>query len=271
MQRTDWEQLSRPTREAIEAHTGPVRGAATALAGQNSAIAALLDTDAGRVFVKGLRTEHPMAVAQRREMAVNPYVSPLSPQLLWHTEADGWTLLGYQAAAGQHADYTPGSPDLPKVVDVMRRLASVWCPALPQLKRAEKRWAAYMNPADLSLLHGDTLLHTDYAPDNVLIDGDQVRLIDWAWPTLGAPFIDPCCLIVRLIFAGHTPAQAEASVAAAEAWRHAPARSIDAFAAALSKMWDEIASTAPSAWKRQMAAAAYAWREHRADQRTTVS
>jgi hypothetical protein len=271
VQRTHWEQLSSPTRQAIEAHTGPVRDAVTASAGQNSAIAALLDTDAGRVFVKGLRTEHPMAAAQRREMAVNPYVSPLSPQLLWHTEADGWTLLGYQAATGQHADYTPGSPDLPKVVDVMRRLASVWCPALPQLKRAEKRWAPYMEPTDLGLLHGDNLLHTDYAPDNVLIDGDQARLIDWAWPTIGAAFIDPSCLIVRLIFAGHTAAQAEACVAAAEAWQDAPARSVDAFAAALDKMWGEIASTDPSAWKRRMAAAARAWREHRAGNGTNRS
>jgi hypothetical protein len=264
MQRTDWEQLSSPTREAIEAHTGPIRSAITASAGRNSAIAALLETNAGRVFVKGLPTEHPMAAAQRREVAVNPYVSPLSPELLWHTEADGWTLLGYQAATGRHADYAPGSPDLPKVVDVMRRLALIWCPALPQLKRAEKRWAAYMDPADLRLLHGDTLLHTDYAPDNVLIDDAEARLIDWAWPTLGAAFIDPCCLIVRLIFAGHAPEQAEACVGPAEAWQAGSTRSVDAFAAALARMWSEIANSDASSWKQQMAASAQTWQAHRA-------
>lgn len=263
MQRTDWEQLSSRTREAIEAQTGPVRGATTASAGQNSAIAALLQTDAGRVFVKGLPTEHPMAAAQRREMAVSPYVTPLSPELLWHTEADGWTLLGYRAATGNHADYTPGSPDLPKVIDVMRRLALIWCPALPQLKRAEKRWAAYMTPADLNLLRGDTLLHTDYAPDNVLIDGAEARLVDWAWPTLGAAFIDPCCLIIRLISAGHTAEQAEACVSTTAAWQDAPDHSINAFAQALAGMWNQIADADPTPWKQHMATAARSWQAHR--------
>lgn len=117
MQRTDWEQLSEPIRQAIEACTGPVYAATTAPSGKNSSIAALLETRAGSVFVKGLRTEDPRAAAQHREAAVSPYVSLLSPELLWHTEIDGWSLLGFRAAAGRHADYSPGSTDLPKVVD----------------------------------------------------------------------------------------------------------------------------------------------------------
>lgn len=37
MRRTDWEELSSSTRKAIEAHTGPARGAVTASAGQGVA------------------------------------------------------------------------------------------------------------------------------------------------------------------------------------------------------------------------------------------
>ena len=263
MHRTDWDQLTAPVRAAIERRTGRVRTARTAPAGKNSAIAAVLGTDGGPVFVKGLRVEDPRVVSQEREAVVSRYVSALSPQLLWHTEVDGWNLLGFRAAPGRHADYSPGSADLPKVVDAMRRLALLWCPGLPQLKRAEQRWAAYADENDLHLLRGDTLLHTDYSPDNVLVDGGAARLVDWAWPTLGAGFIDPSCLVVRLIFAGHTPEQAEAHVGAIPAWSDATTRAIDTFSAILARMWTHIADSDPNPWKRHMAESARSWEAHR--------
>src|SRR5262245_61795767 len=119
MQRTDWEQLTAPVRAAVESRTGSVHSARTAAAGKNSAIAALLGTDDGLVFVKGLRVDDPRAACQGREAAVSRYVTALSPELLWRTETDGWDLLGFRAAPGRHADYAPGSPDVPKVVDAM--------------------------------------------------------------------------------------------------------------------------------------------------------
>jgi len=108
----------------------------------------------------------------------------------------------------------------------------------------------------------DTLLHTDYAPDNILIHGSHAWLIDWAWPALGAAFIDPCCLIVRLVFAGHTPAQAESCVAGTAAWQAAPANAVDVFAGGLATMWTEIADADPAPWQQQMAASARAWLSH---------
>jgi hypothetical protein len=201
--------------------------------------------------------------SQEREAAVSPYVNSLSPELLWKTEVDGWNLLGFRATPGRHAEYSPGSADLPKVIDALRRLALLWCPDLPQLKRAERRWEGYVDEADLSLLRGETLLRTDYSPDNVLIDGPAVRLIDWAWPTLGAAFIDPSCLVVRLIFAGHTPEQAEACVMPAAAWHDAPTRGVNIFATALARMWIQIAEVDPNPWKRRMAASARSWEAHR--------
>lgn len=264
MQRTDWDRLSAGVRAAVEDRTGPVRAARTAPAGRNSSVAALLATDDGPVFIKGLRLDDPRAAAHDREEAVARYVTPLSPPLLWRTEVDGWDLLGFRAAPGRHADYRPGSADLPKVVDAMRRLALLWCPDLPQLKRAERRWAAHVDPTDLPMLRGDVLLHTDYSSDNVLIHGSTARLIDWAWPTLGAGFIDPGCFIVRLIHAGHTPVKAEAWVADLPAWTDAPPRGVDVLAGALARMWGQIADTDPTPWKRQMADAARAWQDHRA-------
>jgi len=139
------------------------------------------------------------------------------------------------------------------------------CPELSQLKRAEQRWATHVDrPDEVVLLAGETLLHTDYSPDNVLIHGPHARLVDWAWPTRGAAFIDSACLIVRLIFAGHTAAQAEQHVASLPAWRSAPARGLDVFASALARMWVQIAEADPSPWKTGMARSANAWRAFRA-------
>jgi hypothetical protein len=262
--RIDWDELDPSVRAVIQTKTGPVLAARTAAEGKNSHLAALLDTPSGTFFVKGLRKDHPGVVTQQREAAVNPFVRPLSPALLWQTENTAWHLLGFEYAPGRHADYSPGSPDLPKVFDAMARLAQLPCPDMAPLKRAERRWAAYVDdPADLTLLAGDTLLHTDYNPYNVLIHDGSALLIDWAWPTKGAAFIDPACLIVRLIFAGHTPAEAEATVTELPAWTTAPRCAIDVYAIAVSHMWAEIAEADPTPWKKEMRSAAKVWRTYR--------
>jgi hypothetical protein len=258
--RTHWDELAPDARAAIERRTGPVQAAYTASAGKNSALAVILTTARGSVFVKGRRRGDPGVVSQGREAAISPYVYPVCPALLWRTEVDEWNLLGFEHTPGRHADYTPESDDLPKVVAAIRQLGALTCPDLPHLKRAEQRWAAYVDDGDdLGLLSGDALLHTDYSPDNVLINGPVARLIDWAWPTKGAAFIDPACLVVRLVFAGHIPAQAESQVAALPGWSKASPRAIDVFATALARMWAQIADADPSPWKRQMAASAESW------------
>jgi hypothetical protein len=86
---TDWEQLEEPVRLAIEARTGRVRAARTVSAGLNSQLATVLDTDAGTVFVKGLRVDHPGVVRQAREAMINPFVRTVAPRLLWHDRAAG--------------------------------------------------------------------------------------------------------------------------------------------------------------------------------------
>ena len=62
MRHTDWDELEAPVRLAIEARTGRVRAVRTVNAGLNSQLAVVLDTDAGWVFVKGLRVDHPGVV-----------------------------------------------------------------------------------------------------------------------------------------------------------------------------------------------------------------
>lgn len=261
--RLAWHLVPETVRVAVEDSTGPVLCARDSLAGQSSAIAVVLSTASGVVFVKGLQKNDPAAVAQDREAAVNPYVRAISAPLVWQIDVDGWILLGFDYIEGRHADYRPGSADVARVVATMQHLGSLPAPNLPQLKRAEQRWSTYLG-ADAALLRGETLLHTDYNPYNVLVDGDTARLVDWAWPTLGAPFIDFCCLIVHLMMAGHTASEAEGQVRGLPAWQRAPRDGVNTFAAALARMWTEIADADPgTAWKQTAAGAALAWAEYR--------
>jgi hypothetical protein len=133
-----------------------------------------LDTDAGVVFIKGLCADHPGAVRQGREAMINSHVEQLPPRLLWHDQAAGWDVLAFEYITGaRHADYRPGSPDLPRVIDAMHQLAAISCPDLP-VKQARQRWAAYVDrEADLDLLDGDALLHTDFNPLNILFGPDR--------------------------------------------------------------------------------------------------
>jgi len=261
--RIDWYDLPRTTRHAVEQHTGPVRSARTVSAGQNSAVAALLTTQAGTMFVKGLHRDYARRWNQDMEAMINPHITHLAPRLLWRVQ-DEWDLLGFEAIRGHHASYQPGSPDLPKVVEAAAELGSIACPDLP-VKRAEHRWRDYVtDPSQLRMLAGNQLLHTDFNPLNVLISDDQAVLIDWAWPTRGAGWIDPACFILRLIAHGHTIQSAETVVCDLPAWQTAPAEGIAIFAQACGRMWHEIASANPISWTQHMAEASDEWATARA-------
>ncbi|MEV0379825.1 hypothetical protein [Nonomuraea sp. NPDC050643] len=264
--RIDWDDLPEQTRAAVEKHTGTVLDARTVAEGLNSAVALLLSTDTGDVFVKGLRRDYPRQWTQDMEWMIGKHLGGVAPRTLWRTEDDPeWDLLGFEAVASRHATYQPGSSDLALLLTTMRILGTIACPQVP-MKTAENRWKPYMaTPDDAGLLVGDRLLHTDYNPLNVLIaeDGRGALLIDWAWPTRGAGWIDPACLIVRLIADGHTARQAEHVVASLPAWQGAPAEAVNAFADASTRLWQEIADRDPVSWTGRMAEAAHEWADHR--------
>ncbi len=58
MRRTNWDELSDDVRDAIQSLTGPVLSERTVTEGLNSALAVVLHTSTGLVFIKGLRTDH---------------------------------------------------------------------------------------------------------------------------------------------------------------------------------------------------------------------
>ncbi|MEU7200233.1 aminoglycoside phosphotransferase [Streptomyces sp. NPDC045470] len=247
---------------AIAEATGPVLKAEPLTSGFNSEIAARIHTEHGLVFVKGLRADHPRVWTQQREADINPHVQGIAPRLLWRLQPIGWDLLGFEYADGHHADYAPGSPDVPLVAATLRRLGQVPCPDLP-IKTMPDRMTAYTGHPEL--FAGDALLHTDWNNTNVLVDHDRVCLVDWAWASRGAGWIDPALWTIWLIAGGHMPDQAERWVADVPAWTAAPREAVDAFSQASARLWQEIARQSPNAWTQRMEAAATAWERHRND------
>ena len=159
------------------------------------------------MFAKGLPSGHRRVITQAREAAVAPLVRDISPALLWHFDEAGWNVLGYEYAPGRHADYTPGSPDLDRLVQLMDALSAIKVTDDPgPFKRAEDRWKPYLDdPRLASVFAGPVLTHSDWTPDNVLVSEYRAWLIDWAWPTLGAAWTDPACWVLRLMASGgHT-------------------------------------------------------------------
>jgi hypothetical protein len=264
VQHTDWDQVAGPVRRAVEKRTGPIRSVATVTAGMNCELAAILETESGLLFLKGLPEDHRGAARQDREALINPYVQPLSPRLVWQEKAAGWNLLAFECVDGaRHADYSPGSPDLPRVMAAMDHLGSLPCPDLP-LKRAEQRWSGYpRDPADAGRFAGGRLLHTDFNPMNILIPPARTWIVDRAWPTRGAGFIDPACFLLRLMEAGHDAEGAEEQAARSRAWNQADPGDIDLFAAASARLWKEIADENPAPCTHALSAAAEQWARYR--------
>lgn len=266
MERIAWEDLPDDLVRAIEQHTGPILDGHTATAGQNSPLAATITTAEGKTFIKGLPSGERRTKSQAREIAVAPLVRDISPHLLWHFDQAGWVVLGYEHIEGRHADYSPGSSDLDGLVSVLRTLGEIDVPDPAPFKLAEDRFKTWVETPDtLKVFSGTTLMHTDWLPDNVLISPSRPYLIDWAWPTLGAAWMDSAFWLVRLIACGHTPQEAEGYAAQVPGYAHADPAHIDLFASANVRMWDEIEREAPrkTFWMLSVAKASREWRDFR--------
>nr|WP_308294046.1 aminoglycoside phosphotransferase [Streptomyces sp. UNOC14_S4] len=249
----------------------------------NSGTAALLSLhDGGTVFIKGQRDRAPISASVSAsdgdstswwgpgwapvdeldlEEAVNPFLPPSAPRVLWRLHACGWHLLAFEGLQGRISQYTPGSPDLPLVAAALGELASCAPPPL-RLPTAWDRWGYYCDPQDQTQLTGSQLLHTDPASTNILICQGRARLVDWAWPALGPAWIDAALWGMRLVSTGgHTPEQAWAWASQVPAWHQATPPGLRAFTQAETRRWQDLAADhVPGA--TPIAEAARAWAEY---------
>ncbi|MEU6218896.1 aminoglycoside phosphotransferase [Streptomyces sp. NPDC047022] len=245
--RRDFHALPTVARHAVTRFTGPVTAAYDLGEGTRPGLAAVVETLSGNVFVKGIQAGDPRAGFRADEAAVNPHLPAVCPRLLWQAEAGGWLLAGYEFIEGRHADYATDAADL---VAVLTALAEVQQAALPDgtaIRTADERWAAWAPEGTAHLFAGRTLLHTDLAPDSVLIDGNsRAHMVSWSSTTAGAPWIDPYLLALRIVEAGQGPGYAITWVSRLASWRTADPKAVAAFATAVTRARQETADAEPA-------------------------
>ncbi|MFD6140563.1 aminoglycoside phosphotransferase family protein [Promicromonospora sp. NPDC060271] len=296
MHRRSWEELPAALRQAVETKCGPVLRAEAPSAGRNSTFVAFLHTADGTVFVKGVPDYDRLVTVHEHEIQINSRLRDAvhdAPRLLWTVRTEGWLLAGYETVPGEHADFTPGSPDVPAVAAALSRLAQQLSPSpapdvLPLRKRYARlagwRWLADNHADQLdawekqhldllihlddevpNILPGYSLVHGDIHQLNLLVHGNQVRLIDWAWSRTGPPWVDAALLVPRLIGEGHEPAEAEQFVFDTWGMQHPSATgdAITTFTATIYGQWRRLAVEYPSPHREAAVRGARHWIQHR--------
>ena len=296
MNRRSWVELPDAVRHAVQKHCGRVLRTEVPEAGRNSAFAAFLYTTSGTVFCKGIPTGDRLFNAHRHEVHVNTHLRELTTnvsRLLWTVEAGGWLLAGYETVSGRHADFSPGSADIPQVVDALSLLAQELTPSpVPEVAPFSRKYARLagwqwladnyaddldpwekhhldqliQNDADVpAALVGESLVHADIHELNLLVDDGQVNIIDWAWSRTGPVWIDGALLVVRLVAAGHQPGDAEGIVSGTWGMQHPTATddAVTVFATTTYGQWRRFAIEFPSPHREAPLRGAQLWARYR--------
>ncbi|MEV5592203.1 phosphotransferase [Streptomyces sp. NPDC052496] len=237
MSRSGWWELSAGVWAAVEERMGPVTGAWDVADGLTCSTAAVLSTEAGHVFMKGVPAGDARGrAAQAMEAVVNAAVCGVGPRLLWQVTAGGWDLLGFEYVEGRHADLAAGSADLVLVADVLRAAQAARAPeGLPSFA---DRFADVLPPEQLGLLRGDVLLHTDTNPHNLLVGCDRAWLVDWAMPAAGPAWVDVAYTTVRLMEADCPAGEALEWAAQFPSWEAADPRAVQALVTGTCRLWE---------------------------------
>ncbi|MFE9847717.1 phosphotransferase [Streptomyces sp. NPDC005576] len=273
--RARWEDLPREVRDAVEARVGPpVVDFVYPAGGFTEGLAARVrSADGGEVFLKASPLGARMASHYRAEAAVGKSLpTAVAPLLLWSMEAGDWIVNAFEPVQGREPDLRPGSADLDGVLDAvglmekeltpcpfpgagpvgatLSTLAGHWVrlaadPAGPRQDMWIASRRSLLEELDapdrlVKLSAGDTLVHCDLRADNMLTESGtgRTRILDWSWGARGAAWVDAAFFVPQLIIAGHSPAGAEAALAArVPAWRAVAPEAANAFAVALTGYW----------------------------------
>lgn len=216
----------------------PVTSASSAGGGFTWGFASLLRSVRSTAFVKAAPPENPViAASYRREAEIVPRLPAAAgaPGVLWQGEVAGWIVVGFEAVEGR-APRRPWSPDeLGLVIRATTRVALALTPppvglTLEPVSSADGEfgaWRGWAAGAGIPRLHavgratqvttghldelaalesrwveataGETALHFDLRDDNVILATDgQVRLCDWNWLVVGAPWLDLVGLLISV-------------------------------------------------------------------------
>ncbi|MFJ2095196.1 phosphotransferase [Streptomyces sp. NPDC087901] len=298
--RPRWEGLPAEVRAKVQARLGsPVVEVSYPEGGFTRGLAVRLTcADRSEVFVKAADLALPMASHYRAEALVGEHLpSVIAPRLWWSLESHGWIVNAFEAVLGRGPDLGPGSADLPGVLDAvgslereltpcpasvgeagetLSLLAGHWerlaaAPAGPGAWCAARlAWLTEMDDRDalVKAAAGDTLVHCDLRADNMLVDTERVRVLDWSWAARGAAWVDAAFFVPQLILAGHSPVGAEAELRGrVPAWRAADPKALSMFAVAITGYWTWNQANSPgdalSAYRGRAAEAGRRWIDYR--------
>ena len=263
----DWSDVPDEVRDAISKRIGTVKDVKPSPISGHLDFVANLTTTNDRLLVKGVVAD-PKAPAHwslRQEIRISPFVQPTAPKLLWHLEAEGWLVAGFEHIQGRHPDYRPESPDLAYLAAALRTLQGTLTPPGMTLP-VESRWDHGIH--DLAPLHGDGLLHTHLDPHSLLVTRTAgARIVDWGHTARGASWLESAMVIPWLIQAGHTPAGADAWLGQFSTWRAASDTAVHLFSEVNAAEWARTADKDPTQRSHAMARATRIWWEYSRDRR----
>ena len=265
MKKYGWGELPESVHAEVRANIGTISGCTEIKAGQSSNFAAVIHRDGAEpVFVKGVEGISPPMRWLRNETELGLLASGIAPAVRFSADIDDWLVAGFEYLSGRRAQLEPGSDDLALVADTLDRIGQI---EVPNLRPLEQRWAStwwdrladerpeilgrwdvdeltaweQKAPAHVA---GNQLLHTDLHADQFIIseEGD-VHVIDWGWPARGAAWVDPAFMVIRLIGAGHSPADAETWARQNTRWDEASEEAVTAFAVYVAGLWNYKAAS----------------------------
>ncbi|MEU1606767.1 phosphotransferase [Micromonospora matsumotoense] len=255
--RSDWTALPEHVGMAVADRVGGIVGVYPAPRGDHAEIASTVIGSTGTVFVKAA-SSGPGVRSLRYELAVTRTIDRYPPTVLWDFESDGWLVVGAEHLDGPHPDLSPGSPDLDTLAVTLTGLQEITAPDTRLFGPAGR--LSFAHPA----MDGDALVHSDLNPANLILTSQGLRIVDWAYATRAAPWVELALLTQWLIGNGHTPAQAEDWLSQFPAWAGAHPEVLDDFAARNASKWANKSRQSAEGWVRDLACWTYEWAAYRA-------
>jgi hypothetical protein len=222
--RIAWADVPQHVQAAVEQELGsPIRTAVTQDGGFSPGAAVrVVCQDGRRAFVKAvgltLNPDSPgLHRAELHAMSLLPDEVP-APALLAAYDDGDWVALVLEDIDGRRPEVPWQEADVAAMSRTLSQLARIEAPAqLPAFADVVKMLTSWdevaANPAGidralLDRLHemtaaqslarivtpGDALVHWDARADNVLVRHGQAVLLDWAWASRGAPWLDSVLL-----------------------------------------------------------------------------
>ncbi|SCL31629.1 phosphotransferase [Micromonospora inyonensis] len=254
--RSEWTALPDAVTAEVSERVGGIIDVYPAPSGNHAEIASTVTGPDGKVFVKAASGDL-SARSLRYELAATRAVAWYPPEVLWHFQVDDWLVVGVEHLVGPHPDLSPGSPDLDLLGVTLKGLQETPAPDGTWFTPSAR--VGFSHPA----MDGGNLVHSDLNPANLIMTASGLRIVDWAWATRAAPWLELALLAQWLIGSGHAPGQAEEWLAQFAAWAATDRRALDDFASRNASKWSAKARQSSEIWVHDLAAWTGEWAAHR--------